>query len=148
MVPRSCCRSILGALFLATACRDPNAPLVVPSSYVARTIEGTSLPATLVHGDVTDVALLADTIHLHPLGVAERVSIYRRTTIGAGVTVDTSRSQEAYTVRGSSLRFHRHCPLDANCVDAPTGLFSADRRKLFLRMWPEGPLARYDRVNP
>ena len=147
-MPRSCCLPILAALFLATGCHDPSAPLVVPSSYVARTIEGTPLPATFVHGDVTDVALLADTIHLHPLGVAERVSIYRRTTIGAGVTVDTTRSQEAYTVHGGSLRFHRYCPPDANCVGAPTGLFSDDRRKLLLHMWPEGPLALYDRVNP
>ena len=147
-MPPSYCRSLLGALFLATACHDPSAPLLVPSSYVARTIEGASLPATLVHGDLTDVALLADTIHLHPLGVAQRVSIYRRTTIGAAVTVDTIRSEEAYSVRGDSLRFHRYCPPDANCVGAPTGRFSADRRTLLLRMWPEGPLALYDRVNP
>jgi hypothetical protein len=147
-VPRSCCLFILGALLVATACHDPSAPLVLPSSYVARTIEGTSLPATIVHGDATDVALLADTIHLHELGVAERISFYRRTTIGAPVTVDTTRSQESYTVREDSLLFHRYCPPNANCVGAPTGIFSADRHKLLLRMWPEGPLALYDRVNP
>lgn len=141
-------RATLGTLFLATACHDPSAPLVVPASYVARTIEGSALPATLFHGDVTDVALLADTIQLRPLGVAERVSIFRRTTIGAAVTVDTSRSREAYTVHGDSLRFHRDCPPNANCVGAPTGRFSANRRTLLLRLWPDGPLAVYDRVSP
>jgi hypothetical protein len=147
-VPRSRCLPIACAIFLTSGCQDPTAPLVVPSSYVARSVEGTSLPATLVHGDATDVALLADTIHLHPLGVAERISIHRRTTIGAAVTVDTTRSQEAYTVRGRSVFFHRYCPPDANCVGAPEGVFSSDRRRLFLRLWPSGPLALYDRVSP
>jgi hypothetical protein len=122
--------------------------VVVPSSYVARSVEGTPLPATFLHGDATDIALLADTIHLYPLGVAQRISLHRRTTIGAPTTVDTTRAHESYSVRGDSLVFHRYCPPNANCVGAPAGIFSADRRTLLLRMWPSGPLARYDRVRP
>ena len=147
-MPRSRCLAIVCAIVAATACNDPNAPLVVPSSYAARSVEGAAVPATIVHGDMTDVALFADTIHLYPLGVAERVSVYRRTTIGAPAMVDTTRSQESYTVRGDSLLFHFYCPPNANCVGAPAGIFSADRRKLLLRMWPEGPRALYDRVSP
>lgn len=148
MVSRSRFLFIVCAMFLATGCRDPNAPLVVPASYVARTVEGTPVPATLVHGSASEVALLADTIHLHPMGVAKRISIHRYTTIGAPVAVDTSRYQESYTVRGDSLRFSRYCPPEANCVGAPEGILSADRRHLLLRLWPAGPVARYDRIAP
>jgi hypothetical protein len=146
-VPRSRSLPLVCAVILTTACQNPSAPLVVPSSYVARSVEGTPLPATFIHGGMTDVALLADTIHLYPLGVAERISIYRRTAIGYPVTIDTTRSQESYTVRGDSLLFHRDCPPNANCVAPPAGIFSADRRKLLLELWP-GPLALYDRVSP
>lgn len=144
---RSRCLPMLCASLLASACHDPSAPRVAPSSYVARSVEGTAVPATFAHGDMTDVALVADTIHFHPLGVADRIGIYRRTTIGAPVSVDTTRSRESYTVRGYSLRIHRYCPPNANCVGASEGIFSRDRRKLLLRMWPEGPLVLYDRVS-
>jgi hypothetical protein len=142
------CLPISYAMILVTGCHDPSGPLVLPSSYVARTVEGTPLPATFMHGDVTDIALLADTIHLYPLGVAERISIHRHTRIGAPVTVDTSRAHESYSVRGDTLLLHRYCPPDANCVGPPVGIFSRDRRTLLLRMWPSGPRARYDRVSP
>ena len=147
-MPRSCCFPALCVTILVTACHDPSAPAVVPSSYVARSIEGTSLPATFSHGDVIDVALVADTIHLFPSGVAERISIYRRTRIGAATTVDTSRSQASYTLRGTLLLFHDTCPINANCLGPPAGMFSLDRGQLLLRMWPDGPRALYDRVNP
>jgi hypothetical protein len=148
IVPRSRCLPIVCAIFLTTGCEDPSAPLVIPSSYVARSVEGRSLPATFIHGDMSDVALLADTIHLQPGGVAERISVQRLTTIGGPVTVDTTRSRESYTVQGHSVFFHPSCPPDANCVGPPEGVFSADRRRLFLRLWPSGPLAVYDRVSP
>ena len=148
MVTHSRNLPIMCVIVLATGCHNPSAPLVIPSSYVARSVEGTSVPATVLHGDASEVALVADTIHLHPLGVAERITLYRRTTIGAPVTVDTTRSQESYTVRGDSLLLHRYCPPNANCEGPPTGVFSADRRKLLLRLWPSGPHALYERVSP
>ena len=147
-MPRSRRFPIVCAILLTTGCEDPTAPLVIPSSYVARSVEGASLPATFIHGDVSDVALIADTIHLHFGGLAERISIQRLTMIGAPATVDTTRSQESYTVQGRSVIFHRYCAPDANCLGAPEGVFSADRRRLFLRLWPSGPLAVYDRVSP
>jgi hypothetical protein len=147
IVGRSRLPSIASVLLLATGCHNPSAPVVVPSSYVARTIEGRSLPVTLQHGGATDVALLADTLHLYPLGVAERISLYRLTRFGGAVTVDTIRAQESYTIRGDSLRFDRDCPPEA-CVSPPGGIFSSDRRQLLLRLWPFGPTARYDRVSP
>ena len=94
-MPRSRRLRVACVIFLTTGCQDPTAPLVVPSSYVARTVEGMSLPATFVHGGATDVALVADTIRLYPLGVAERISIYRRTTVGSPATLDTTRSHES-----------------------------------------------------
>lgn len=147
-MPRSYCFPIVCAIFLTTACQDPSGPLVIPSSYFARSVEGTSLPATLIHGDASDVALVADTIHFHLGGLAEHISIQRLTTIGGPVTVDTTRSRESYTVQGHSVFFHPSCPPDANCVGPPEGVFSPDRRRLFLRLWPSGPLAVYDRVSP
>ena len=146
-MPRSHCFPIVCAIFLTTGCEDPSAPLAIPSSYVARSVEGTSLPATFIHGDAADVALVADTIHFHFGGLAERISIQRLGRI-EGVTVDTIRSRESYTVQGHSVFFHRYCPPDANCVGPPEGVFSADRRRLFLRLWRSGPLVVYDRVRP
>jgi hypothetical protein len=81
-VTRHRCLSIGWAIsiFLATGCQDPSAPFVVPSSYAMRSVDGASVPATLFHGGATEVALLADTIHLYPLGVAQRSTISRYTT--------------------------------------------------------------------
>ena len=141
-------RVVCVVVLATTGCQNPTAPLVVPSSYVARSVEGMSLPATFVHGGATDVALVADTIHLYATGVAERISIYRRTTVGASVTVDTARSYESYIVRGHSLLFYHHCPLNANCADPPAGVLSVNRRQLLRALWASGPLALYDRVSP
>ena len=148
LVPRAFYLPILSAVVLASACDDPSAPLGGLSSYVARSLEGMPLPATLLHGDMSDLALLADTIHLYPHGVAERISIRRLTTLGAPVAVDTARTHNAYAVTGDSLHFDEDCPPNAFCIGAPRGSFSDDRRTLQLRMWPDGPAALYERVSP
>lgn len=147
MLLRSRCLRVVCAVVLTTGCQDPTAPLVVPSSYVARSVEGMSLPATFLHGGASDVALVTDTIHLYATGVAERISIYRRTTVGATVTVETTRSYESYTVRGHALLFHHPC-LDANCADPPAGVLSVNRRQLLRALWSSGPLVLYDRIRP
>lgn len=141
------CLRLVYVVVLTTGCQDPTAPLVVPSSYVARSVEGMSLPATFIHGGASDLALVADTIHLYATGVAERISIYRRTTVGAPVTIETTRSYESYTVRGHSLLFHHPC-LDANCADPPAGVLSVNRRQLLRALWSSGPLVLYDRISP
>jgi hypothetical protein len=147
-VPRSRCLPTLYVLLLASGCDEPTAPLLVPSTYVARTVNGASVPAPLIDYGTGQVVLLADTLHLYPLGASQRISIYRHLTSGAPATVDTSRTHESYEVHGDSLRFYRYCPPNANCVGPPEGIFSADRRTLLLRMWPSGPLVLYDRVTP
>ena len=148
MLRSRCLRVVCVVVLVTTGCQDPTAPLVVPSSYVARSVEGMSLPATFLHGGASDVALVADTIHLYAMGVSERISIYRRTTVGAPVTVDTIRSHESYTVRGHSLHFRVACPFNANCADPPAGVLSVNRRQLLLPLGFSGPLALYDRVSP
>ena len=135
-------------LVLTTGCQDPTAPLVIPSSYVARSVGRMSLPATFLHGGASDVALVADTIHLYATGVAERITVRRHTTVGTAFTIETTRSYESYTVRGHSLLFDYHCPLNANCADPPAGVLSVNRRQLLRALWSSGPVVLYDRVSP
>ena len=139
---------ILCALFFAGGCHDPVAPLVVPSTYVARAVNGAPLPVAAFGDPTNPITLLADTIYLYPLGIAERVSIYRDPARAEPTVGPANRVQHAYEVRGNVLGFRSDCPINANCLGAPEGLLSADRRKLLLRMWPSGPVARYDRVTP
>jgi hypothetical protein len=135
-------------LFLGSACHDSTGPLRVPSTFVVRTVNDSSVPAPVISHEAFESVLLADTIHFYPLGIARRISIYRNTGIDVPTTIDTSRVQESYVVRGDSVRFQLRCPPNALCVGAPEGIFSADRRQLLLRFWPGGPVALYDRVTP
>ena len=144
---RSRCLRVVCLVVLTTGCQNPTAPLVIPSSYVARSVGRMSLPATFLHGGASDVALVADTIHLHATGVAERITIRRHTTVGTAFTVETVRSHESYAVRGHSLFFVRPC-VDANCADPPAGVFSVNRRQLHLPLWSSGPVVLYDRISP
>jgi hypothetical protein len=143
-LPRIC------ALFLLTGCNDPTAPLPVPSTFVARTVNGTALPAPVISHEALEMVVLADTLHFYPFGVAQRISIHRSTRIGVSTTttIDTSRVQESYEVRGDSLRFVRYCPPNALCTGSPEGVLSGDRRQLILRLWPFGPVVQYDRITP
>jgi hypothetical protein len=136
-------------LFLATACYEPAGPLAMPSTFVVRSINGSDIPAPVISHEVYESVVLADTIHFYPLGVAQRISIYRNTTTGVSTTttIDTSRAQERFEIRGDSLRFIQYCPPNALCLGAPEGILSADRRQLLLQLWPSGPVASYERVT-
>ena len=137
-------------LFFATGCYEQTGPVPLPSTFVVRTVNGSALPVPVMSHEELEIVVLADTLRFYPLGIAHRISIYRNTRIGVSTitTIDTSRVQESYEVRGDSLRFIRYCPPNANCVGPPEGILSADRRQLVLRLWPSGPVASYDRVMP
>ena len=134
-------------LLLATACEDLTGPPAAASTYVARTVNGAPLPAPLVQDASYENVLLADTLRLFSFGIAARVSIHRRTAAGGPSTTDTSRSQDQYTVRGDSIRFHQSCPPNAICAAPPEGVFAAEGRQLILRMWGFGPVVVYERVT-
>ena len=119
----------LTLLLITGACGGPSGPDAEArlagddvSVFALQSVGGDALPAVAVDSGHVRITIVADTIRLHPDGIAERHLVERTLSITGlppGEKVRTSTERFTYRTEGHRFTGEFACPDFASCVAPP-----------------------------
>jgi hypothetical protein len=130
----------IASFAVVLACHDangPQAPGAEAGVYVARALEGRSIPALIDSGPLGFAVLDADTVILDGLGGAVRATTSHHVSATYGASAAHFRITLAYRLRGDSIEIgsFRPCPPNADCVGNERGVLRGPSLSL-VRYYP------------
>lgn len=117
--------------------------------YVASSIMGSGLPATIRHGTDKDI-LLADTLKFSNDGMVYISLAFRRvsTTSSPADTVYRVQMRRPYVIDGTRVTIGmERCPINALCMGPEIGEIDSSGAQLRSAFWPEGAKIHFRRVS-